>query len=139
MNTTKEQRKEIAIKYMKELDIYKPYINGFEKHDYTCFYEGFGGFWTYQEEDLENKLKEIEEKYNCTVYAITHEFTEFGELYDFLLVTDYEEEWNDLIYNGETKSQHYAFAYCWNKDDDFCSEFGTILVQSFGGGIRRIG
>ncbi|MGN0960757.1 MAG: hypothetical protein ACI4PF_00995 [Christensenellales bacterium] len=133
--TTKEQRKEIAIKYMKELDIYKPYIDGFNKH----YYEGFGGFWTYQEPELEQKLKEIEEKYNCTVYAITHEITEFGELYDFLLVTDYPEEWNDLVYKGQTNNQHYAFAYCWNKDDDFCSEFGTILVQSFGGGIRRIG
>lgn len=139
MDTTKEQRKEIAIKYMKELDIYKPYIDGFNKQDWTCFYENFGGFWTYQEPELEQKLKEIEEKYNCTVYAITHEFTEFGELYDFLLVTDYPEEWKDLVYKGRTNNQHYAFAYCYNKDDDFCSEFGTILVQSFGGGIRRIG
>ena len=137
MNTTKEQRKEIAIKYMKELNIYKPYIDGFNKQDWTCFYENFGGFWTYQESELEQKLKEIEEKYNCTVYAITHEFTEFGECYDFLLVTDYKEEWNDLI----TKSQggFYAFSYVWNKDDDYCSEFGTIAIQSFGGGIRRIG
>ena len=137
--TTKEQRKEIAIKYMKELDIYKPYIDGFIKQDWTCFYENFGGFWTYQEPELEQKLKEIEEKYNCTVYAITHEFTEFGELYDFLLVTDYPEEWEDSVYKVRTNNQYYAFAYCWNKDDDFCSEFGTILVQSFGGGIRRIG
>ncbi|MGN1223222.1 MAG: hypothetical protein ACI4T1_03735, partial [Christensenellales bacterium] len=83
--------------------------------------------------------KEIEEKYNCTVYAITHEFTEFGELYDFLLVTDYPEEWEDLLYKEQTINQHYAFAYCWNKDDDFCSEFGTIAIESFGGGIRRIG
>ncbi len=28
--------------------------------------------------------------------------------------------------------------YVWNKDDERCSEFGTIGVQSFGGGIRRI-
>ena len=139
MNTTKEQRKEIAIKYMKELDIYKPYIDGFIKQDWTCFYENSGGFWTDQETELEQQLKEIEEKYNCTVYAITHEFTEFGELYDFLLVTDYPEEWKDLVYKGRTNNQHYAFAYCYNKDDDFCSEFGTIVIESFGGGIRRIG
>ena len=34
---------------------------------------------------------------------------------------------------------YYAFAYVWNKDDDFCSEFGTIGLKSFGGGIKRIG
>ena len=137
--TTKEQRKEIAIKYMKELDIYKPYIKGFETDNEVCYFERFAGFWAWQDEDLIAKVKEIEEKYNCTVYAITHEFTEFGELYDFLLVTDYPEEWNDLVYKGQTNNQHYAFAYCYNKDDDFCSEFGTIAIESFGGGIRRIG
>lgn len=29
-------------------------------------------------------------------------------------------------------------AYVWNKDDDWSSEFGSVMVQSFGGGIRRI-
>ena len=36
-------------------------------------------------------------------------------------------------------ADYYAFAYVWNKDDDTCSEFGTITLSSFGGGIRRIG
>ena len=137
--TTKEQRKEIAIKYMKELDIYKPYIKGFETDSDAGYFEWYAGFWAWQDKDLIAKLNEIEEKYNCTVYAITHEFTEFGELYDFLLVTDYPEEWNDLIYKGQTNNQHCAFAYCWNKEDDFCSEFGTVVIESFGGGIRRLG
>lgn len=137
MNTTIEERKQKALEIMKKLDIYKPYIKGFEKENEVCYFERFAGFWAWQDEDLMAKVKEIEEKYNCTVYAITHEFTEFGECYDFLLVTDYKEEWNDLV----TKSQSgfYAFSYVWNKDDDYCSELGTIAIQSFGGGIRRIG
>lgn len=32
----------------------------------------------------------------------------------------------------------YAFAYVWNKDDEICSEFGTVSIKSFGGGIARI-
>ena len=51
-NTTKEQRKQQAEKYLKQLDIYKPYIKGFMEKDNVCFYENFGGFWAYQEEDL---------------------------------------------------------------------------------------
>ena len=136
MNTTKEQRKEQAVKLMKQLDIYKPYIKGFEKDDSVCFFEQFGGFWVFQEPEIEAKMKEIEKKFDCTVYAITHEYTEFGECYDFLIVTDYTEEWENLVYregNG-----FYAFAYVWNKDDEWCSEFGTIGVKSFGGGIKRI-
>ena len=139
MNTTKEQRKIKALELMQKLDIYKPYIKGFETDNKVCYFERFAGFWAWQDEDLIAKLKEIEEKYNCTIYAITHEFTEFGELYDFLLVTDYPEVWKDLVYKGRINNQHYAFAYCYNKDDDFCSEFGTIAIESFGGGIRRIG
>lgn len=139
MNTTKEQRKIKALEIMQKLDIYKPYIKGFETDNEVCYFERFAGFWAWQDEDLIAKVKEIEEKYNCTVYAITHEFTEYGELYDFLLVTDYPEEWKDLVYKGRINNQHYAFAYCYNKDDDFCSEFGTIAIESFGGGIRRIG
>ena len=70
------------------------------------------------------------------MYAITHEYTEFGECYSFLIVTDYPKEWATLVHSkGNT---HTAFAYVWNKDDDWCSEFGSVMVQSFGGGIRRI-
>ena len=136
MNTTKEQRKQQAVKYLKELNIYKPYIDGFMKEDNVCFYENFGGYWAYQEKDLYEKIKEIENKYNCTVYAVTHEYTDFGECYSLMLVTDHPEEWkNSLVKN---KFTFYAFAYVWNKSDDWCSEFGTIGVKSFGGGLKRV-
>ena len=137
MNTTREQKKEIAINYLKKLNIYKPYIKVFKEEDNVCFFENYGGFWAYQELELIEKIKEIEEKHSCLVYAITHEYTKFGELYDFLIVTDYEEEWDNLL---EKSGNHYfAFAYVWNKDDEYCSEFGTITLSSSGGGIRRIG
>lgn len=135
MNTTKEQRKEVALKALKQLDIYTPYIKGFKENNQVCFFENFGGYWVDQEPEIEAKMKEVEEKYNCTVYAITHEYTDFGECYDFLIVCDYPEEWNDIVCS-EGKI-HYVFAYVWNKDDEWCSELGTIGVQSFGGGIRR--
>lgn len=135
MNITKEQKKEKAIELLKKLNIYKPYIDGFRKDDQVCFFERYGGYWAYQDPELQKKMTELEKEYACTVYAITHEFAEFGECYSFLLVTDYKEEWTRLIQSHGNK--HYAFAYVWNKDDDSCSEFGTIGVQSFGGGIAR--
>lgn len=136
MNTTFDERKQKAIELMKKLDIYKPYIDGFNKKNEVCYFENFAGFWAWQDEDLMKKVKQIEERYNCTVYAITHEYTEFGECYDFLLVTDYKEEWDDLLESN--RNNHYAFAYVWNKTDNDCSELGTIVVANFGGGIRRI-
>ena len=133
----KQQQKAKAIEIMKQMDIYKPYIKGFKNEDKVCFFEQFGGFWVYQEPEVEAKMKELENEYGCTVYAITHELTQFGECYSFLLVSKHEEEW-DMLVTSE-KNNHYAFAYVWNKDDDWCSEFGTVVVKSFGGGIKRIG
>ena len=139
MNTTIEERKEKAIEIMKNLDIYKPYIDGFKQNNDVCMFEQFGGYWAYQYPELIEKKNEIEEKYNCTVYAITHEITEIGEFYDFLVVSDYKEEWKSLVQKYENNNRYYAYAYVWNKDDDYCSEFGDVIIQSFGGGIRRIG
>ena len=135
MNITKGQKKKKSIELLRKLHIYEAYIDGFRKNDYVCYFEGYGGYWVYQDPELEKKMKALEKEYACTVYAITHEFTEFGECYSFLLVTDYKEEWDNLIYPEGNK--YYAFAYVWNKDDDICSVFGTIGVQSFGGGIAR--
>lgn len=92
-------KKEKALELLKEMDIYKPYIRGFHESDKVCFFENFGGFWLHQEPEIDRKRQEIEAKYNCLVYAVTHEFTQFGELYDFLIVTDYPEEWDTLIYS----------------------------------------
>ena len=134
---TIEEKKDKAIELLKTLDIYKPYIQGFEQNDKVCFFEMYGGFWIYQEPEIEAKMREIEKKYNCVVYAVTHEITSIGELWDFLIVTKYPEEWDTLVYNAGY-NKYYAFAYVWNKTDEDCSELGTIVVQSFGGGIRRI-
>ena len=105
MNTN--AKKEKAIELLKEMDIYAPYIKGFREKDKVCFFERFGGYWADQEPELYEKMKALEKKYNCLVYAIEG-------------------------------NRHTAFAYVWNKDDDWCSEFGSVTVQSFGGGIRRI-
>ncbi len=140
MNTTNPtivEQKIKAIELLKKLDIYKPYIQGFKEKDLVCYYENFGGYWVYQVPEVEAKMREIEKKYNCKVYAITHEYMVFGECYDFLLVDNHPEEWDTLIESYGNK--HNVFAYVWNKDDDWCSELGTITVMSFGGGLKRIG
>ena len=132
-----QARKEQAIKYLQQLDIYKPYIDGFKKEDQVCVFEHFAGFWVYQYPEIEAKMKAIEKEFDCTVYAITHEFMQFGECYSFLFVSKYKEEWNTLVRSN--KNTHSAFAYVWNKSDDWCSELGDVSVKSGLGGITRIG
>lgn len=66
-----EMKKNKAIELLKQLDIYKPYIKGFEENNHVCFYERFGGYWVYQEPEIEAKMKEIDR--NITVkFTLLH-------------------------------------------------------------------
>ena len=60
MNISIEQKKQKAIELMNTLNLYKPYIKGFEKDNEVCFFEGFGGFWAYQAPELMEKIKTFE-------------------------------------------------------------------------------
>lgn len=129
-------QKEKAIECMQQLNIYKPYINAFDKKGIVTLFERFGGYYIDEdnEPELLNKIKEVEKEFGLIVYAVTHEIFEFGECYSFLYVSNYEEEWD---YNLAEISDGYTCAYVWNKTFEYCSEFGTIGVKSFGGGIAR--
>ena len=137
-NNLRQQQKEVAIKLMETMDLYKPYIKAFKEKCIITLYEDYAGFYIEEtEQELLDNIKEFEKEHECLVYAVTHEYTQFGECYDYLIVPKYEEEWNDLIsYSNQTK--HVVFAYVVNKDDPWCSEFGDITVNQFGGGLVRV-
>ena len=130
-------QKEVALSAMQNLDIYKPYINKFKKDGTITLFERFGGYYIDEdnEPELLKKIKKFEAESECVVYAVTHERFEFGDCYSFLCISKYEEEWPIML--NETK-MGLAFSYVWNKTDEWCSEFGTIAVKSFGGGIARV-
>ena len=133
------EQKEIAIQCLERLDIYKPYIRKFKsKAGIPCFFENFGGFYVDQEPEIWNKVKEVEKENGGLVYALTHEQTSFGECWSMLYVPRDCEGVEDVLDPINSK-EFYVFAYVWNKSDDWCSEFGDIVVRSFGGGIKRIG
>jgi hypothetical protein len=132
-------QKEVAVACLEQLRIYSPYIRKFKsKAGIPCFFENFGGFWADQEPELWNKIKEVEEEFGCLVYAITHEYFDFGECWSMLCTSDGCDEVEDHLTNY-THNVHYAHAYVWNKTNEHLSEFGDVMVQAFGGGIRRIG
>ena len=132
----REQMKQKGIEILKEMGVYSPYIEAFEKNDVVTMFERYAGFWAYQYPGLQEKIKSFEEKFKCVVYAVTHEIFEFGECYTFLIVTPYKEEWEELVEN--VKGTYYNYAYVWNKDCDWCSEFGTVGIKAGLGGLRRI-
>ena len=135
MSIPTETKKAEAIKRMKALDLYKPYITLFEKDNQIFMSEMTGGVYEFNNnKELVAKVKEFEEEYNALVYHVIHTMTQFGELYNFLYVSQYEEEWGQ---DNADISEGYALVYVWNKTDDWCSEFGNIGVQGKFGGIVR--
>lgn len=136
----KAAQKEIAIQCLEKLDIYKPYIKKFNSEAGTpCFFENFCGFYADQEPEPWKKIKEVEAEYNCLVYAVTHEYFEFGECWSMLCVSKDSESIDDCFGAFSRPNTFYAFAYVWNQTNKQLSEFGDVVVQSFAGGIRRIG
>ena len=133
----KVEQKAKAIQLLRKLDIYEPYIEGFEKENKVCFYERFGGYWVDQEKEIFEKMKQVEKEYDCTVYAITHEMTELGEMWSFLFVSKYKEDWEYSF--SKVGKDYYVIAYVWNRDCEMFSEIGDIVIKSFGGGLCRVG
>lgn len=136
--TIYEKQKEEAIKRMEKLGIYKPYINKFKTSDTKTLFENYGGYYIDEntENNLQSKIARIEIKYDILIYAVIHDYTAFGELYSCLCVTKDEEEWE---YDREDLDSGIVFAYVINIDEEAFSEFRSIGVQSFGGGLKRVG
>ena len=132
-------QKEIAIQCLKKLDIYRPYIKKFEKENMPTFFERCAGFYLFNEPVLQDKVKQVEKENNVLVYAITHEWLEEMECWSLLCVSSSTESIEDCIMDTAHPDTFFVYAYVWNQEHDHFSEFGDIVVQSAGGGIRRIG
>ncbi len=138
MNTVAQ--KEIAIRCLEKLGIYKPYIRKFKsKASIPTFFENFAGFYVDQEPEIYSKIKEVEEEYGVLVYALTHELLDYGETWSMLCVpSDIEDEVAACLSNFN-QNEFYAFSYVWNKSNPLFSELGDIVVRSAYGGLKRIG
>ena len=136
MNVSRENKKAEAINRMRVLDLYNPYIKAFKDKDEIFMSEMTGGVYEFSSNSkLCDKVREFEAEHNALVYHVIRTVTEFGELYSFLFVSDYEEEWE--MDNADI-AEGYALAYVWNATDEWCSEFGSIGVRGKFGGIVRV-
>lgn len=139
--TTREIKKEEAIKRMAMLGLFKPCIKAFNKYDEVQLTEPNGGLYEFSDnEELNAKIKEFEEEYEALVYHVIHSPMRIDymtmDMYCFLYVSDYEEEWE----MDETDiADGYVVAYVWNKSEDYLSEIGSIVVRERFCGLVRVG
>ena len=130
-------QKDKAIEIMEKLGIYKPYIDTFRKDNKVLIYDDGVGYDADFSPEIKAKIKELEEKDNVIVYAVTHEYSESWEFYDFLLVTEDPDEWRYMFSKGE--DFYKVYAYCLNMTRAEYSEFGSVYVRNFYGIIERVG
>lgn len=128
-------QREKAIECLQELDIYN-YV--FIRSGNVPVFDCFRARNVLGNPELAEKIKEIEQQYGCLVYAVTHEFLPFGECYSMLIVSKYEEDWEQCLQRLDER-RFLAYAYVWNKTDDTCSEFGYITVLTGFDLIFRVG
>ena len=134
---SREIKKEEALKRMKALNLFVPCIKAFKSRNEVQLSEYTGGLYEFSgNTELTEKVREFEKEYNALVYHVIHSPTQFGDLYNFLYVSDHKEEWE---MDNEDIKDYYAMCYVWNKTDDWCSEFGSIAMQPRFGGIVRVG
>lgn len=131
-------QKEKAIECLSELDVAPFYIEKFVDEGKVYVFENFIGYKVERFAELQAKIKDYERERNCIVYAVTHEVFAFGECFSFLNVPIYEEDWKYLV-SGVGLYLHRVMAYVWNKSQEHCSESGSVIINSFIGGISRVG
>lgn len=85
-------------------------------------------------EDIKEEIKKFEEQYDSFVYHVIHTNSSIGDMYSFLYISKYEEEWEMDIENIENEE---SYAYVFNKTAPDCSEIGLIGVRSAIGGLIR--
>ena len=129
---------------------YSPAIKCFKEDRDIGIFENQGGFAksVYYElnlntgdegfyDALKAEVTRFEKDTEGMVYLILVSHTGFGTLCDLFYVSQQKSEWK---YDREDLEAGYSLVYCYNMEDDMCSEFGSISYAScpsFGGIYRN--
>lgn len=126
--------KQEALKRMKTLKLYSKIVEDFAREN-KIYQSERHGYLYWLDDNEEKMVKEFEEKYNCLVYHVIHQYTNFGELYSYLYVSNEEEEWK---YDIEDLKAKLPLCYVYNLTHPQLSEFGIIEIELVNGGLERI-
>lgn len=125
------KQKEEALKRMKELRIYGNAVKEFRNERKLNCSERAILFWL--EEEVEQKVREWEEKTGNMAYHLIKDTFEGGDCYSFLYVSPRPSEWEG---DREDLKEGYPLVYCMNMES-WGSAYGTIGIKPCMGGVLR--
>ena len=135
--TKRERMTKEAINRLETLGVMDTVISDFKNGILNASEHGLvpGALFHLTDEEKQ-MVKDIEEEYGGMVYHCIRCLTSFGELFNMLWVSKYEDEWERENKNME---EYMVFSYVVNLSDPLCSEFGSIMVAPKNGGLIRVG
>lgn len=135
MDELKAAQKKEALERMAILKLHENAVKEFsDEGKLNCSEYGMGILYWLSDEDAAY-VRAMEEKSGCLVYHVIKSKTTLGTMLTMLYVSKDMEEWE--LDKEDLKSEGYACAYVENLDDEYCSEYGGVIVQPINGGVRR--
>lgn len=132
MQASKKEMKTEAVERMKLLGMNPQAIEEFEKEG-NLNLSRYGVLFPLEDEQWK-RVRQFEKENGYCVYHVIQNFTNIGEMLSMLYVSTFKEEWEQDRIDIQ---EHIPMAYVANLDDEVCSEFGAIGVETIFGGLVR--
>lgn len=132
MKASKEEMKKEALERIKILGLLENVYNEFEQNDILNV--SYYGALYYPTEKQKQRIEEFEKESGNLVYHVIDNMTSIGELLTFLYVSKHKQEWN---FDKQELLNGTPIAYVANVSDEICSEYGSIGIKPWMGGLLR--
>lgn len=141
MEATITEMKLKAVEVLEKLGVNKYFRFIFERENKLFLFDSVYGVHSVSLIDegsvFFHKVQDVERKTHCKVYAVLHSRMFFGETYDFLLISNYLDDFDEM-YSYFSNRHHLVYAYCFNVSFPKLSESGRILLADCDGFIARV-
>lgn len=129
----KEKQLQEALERMEILDLHENTTAEMKKEGVVNKSVGGMLFWLSEEE--EKMIQGWQENTGALVYHVIPNKTDFGELLTLLYVSKHEDEWDA---DKADLKENVAIAYVMNLTVPEFSEYGSVGLERFMGGLKRI-
>lgn len=127
------EQKQEAIARLQSLYLHSNVLKDFEEGVINVSENPYGFlYWT--DEEIDQAITKFEEEFTAIVYHVNFFNSNFGKLYSFFYVSQHKEEWE---MDRKDLKEGYPIVYVYNKDDEYCSELGSIGIKVVNGGVVR--
>lgn len=121
-----------AIRRMKKLRLFESCIEKFKKGQLQM---SENGILFDLSPDVKKMVEEHEKELGYIIYHIIHSYSNIGETYECLFVSNYANDW---IHERNMIEENIVYAWVINKTFPDCTEAGSIMVRNNYGGLIRI-